>query len=134
MLSRAALIDLAEQHYFIGCNNHDLKTVLATMSQDCTMRFSAAKYQYVGGDAMRSHFSDFFSNFPDINFHDFVSIVDVEQQAIASHFTVALIDNAGKTLTMHNSNFFKANKDGIFDDVLIFNAAPLKEGFEAGSL
>lgn len=134
MLSHAALIDLAEQQYFIGCNNHDLETVLATMSQDCTMRFSAAKYRYVGADAMRSHFTDFFSNFPDINFHDFVSVIDVEQQAIATHFTVALVDNAGKSLVMHNSNFFKANKNGIFDDVMIFNASPLKEGFEAGSL
>ena len=133
MLTDDAMIKLAETDYFRGCNAHDLETVLATMSDDCVMRFSAAKYTYVGGDAMRTHFKDFFSNFPSINFHNFISSVDIERQLIATHFTVSLVDNAGKPLDMHNCNFFRLNDDGLFEDVLIFNASPLKEGFEAGS-
>lgn len=133
MLSRDALIKLAEEDYFVGCNNHDLDTVLATMSDDCVMRFSAARYQYTGASAMRTHFMDFLSNFPTINFHNFVTVADVETQSVSSHFTVTLIDKDDTKLEMHNCNFFTANKDGIFNDVLIFNAAPLKEGFQAGS-
>ena len=133
MLSREDLIKLSEEDYFNGCNSHNLEGILATMSDDCVMRFSAAKYTYVGGDALRTHFGDFLSNFPTINFHDYVSVVDVENQSIATHFTVRLIDKAGKTLEMHNSNFFTTNEDGKFNDVMIFNAAPLKDGFKAGS-
>ena len=133
MLTRDALIKLAEVDYFTGCNNHDIETILATMSDDCVMRFTAAKYQYNGAEAMRAHFTDFLSNFPSINFHRFVSVVDVEKQTVATHFIVTLIDKAGEKLEMNNCNFFVANKDGVFDDVLIFNASPLKAGFEAGS-
>ena len=62
-----------------------------------------------------------------------VSVVDVEKQIVATHFIVTLVDKNGDKLEMNNCNFFTANKDGIFDDVLIFNSAPLKAGFEAGS-
>lgn len=133
MLSREDLITLSEKDYFNGCNVHDLEGILATMSDDCVMRFSAAKYAYVGADALRTHFKDFLSNFPTINFHDYVSVVDVDTQSIATHFTVTLVDKTGETLEMLNSNFFTTNEDGLFNNVLIFNASPLKAGFEAGS-
>ena len=133
MLSRDELIALSHTAYFDGCNNHDLEGILATMSADCVMRFTAASYTYIGADAMRAHFNDFLSNFPTINFHNYVSVVDVELQTIATHFTVTLIDKTGDTLEMRNCNFFTIDKNGLFNDVLIFNSAPLKAGFEAGS-
>lgn len=133
MLSREELIALSEDQYFNGCNDHNLEGILATMSDDCVMRFTAAKYRYDGSSAMRAHFTDFLSNFPMINFHNYISVVDVDRQAIATHFTVTLKDHDDSILEMHNCNFFTTNKDGQFNDVLIFNAGPLKAGFEAGS-
>ena len=133
MLSRDELIALSHTAYFDGCNSHDLEGILATMSADCVMRFTAASYTYIGADAMRAHFNDFLSNFPTINFHNYVSVVDVELQTIATHFTVTLIDKNGDTLEMRNCNFFTTDENGLFNDVLIFNSAPLKAGFEAGS-
>ena len=133
MLTRRDLIELAEHRYFDGCNNHDLATVLKTMSPECLMKFSAAKYTYIGEDALRTHFKDFMGNFPTINFHDYVSVVDVESQSIATHFTVTLTDKNNDDLIMKNCNFFVAGQSGQFDEVYIFNASPLKAGFEAGS-
>ena len=34
---------------------------------------------------------------------------------------------------MSNCNSFQANDDGLFNDCLIYNSAPLEKGFEAGS-
>lgn len=133
MLSRNELIALSHTAYFDGCNSHNLEGILATMSGDCVMRFTAADYTYVGAGALRAHFIDFLTNFPTIHFHNYVSVVDVELQTIATHFTVTLINKSGEELEMRNCNFFTTDKDGLFNDVLIFNSAPLKEGFEAGS-
>lgn len=133
MLTRDELITLSHTAYFDGCNNHELEGILATMSDDCVMSFTSADYTYVGADALRTHFIDFLSNFPSVNFHNYVSVVDVEGQTIATHFTVTLIDKEGDTLEMRNCNFFTVDKNGQFDTVLIFNSSPLKVGFEAGS-
>lgn len=133
MLTRQQLISLSEEEYFLGCNTHNLEQVLATMSDACEMSFSAAKYKYRGANALRTHFIDFMGNFPTIDFNSFVSVVDVETQSIATHFIVNLVDDKGDLLTMKNCNFFKAGPSGKFDEVLIFNASPLKAGFEAGS-
>lgn len=133
-LTRDQLIDLAITQYFVGCNDHDREKVVNTFADNCVMRFSSAKYQYVGVEALGSHFDDFLSTFKIVNFHNFSNVVDVENQSIASEFTVQLVDHQGEELVMTNCNFFKAGKSGLFDNIMIYNSAPLQKGFEAGSL
>jgi len=132
-LTREQLIEMAIDKYFIGCNNHDKEQVCSVLSEDCVMHFSAAKYVYDGRKPIHDHMQDFMANFKVINFHNFVSIVDVETQSIAVRFQVTLEDFDGDAFTMNNCNFFKANTDGLFNDCMIFNSGPLQKGFEVGS-
>ena len=132
-LTREQLIKMAVDDYFIGLNKHDVPLATSGMAEDCVMQFSAAKFRYEGIAANVIHLTEFTENFEVVNFHNFVSIVDIDNQAIATRFHVDLIDHDGKVLSMSNSNWFQFNKDGKIEDILIYNAAPLKEGFEAGS-
>lgn len=133
LLTREQLIKMAVDDYFIGLNKHDVPLATSGMGENCTMWFSAAKYRYEGIAANIVHLTEFTENFETVNFHNFVNIVDVDTQAIATRFHVDLIDHKGKLLSMSNSNWFQFNEDGKIEDILIYNAAPLKEGFEAGS-
>ena len=132
-LDRAALIDLAVQRYFLACNQGDLDTVLAAFARDCRVRFASAEFEYRGANALEAHFKEFSETFSVIDFHDFESLVDVEAQSIAVRFEVELVDRQGQSTVMQNCNFFKVNDDGLFSDVMIYNTAPLGEGFDAGS-
>ena len=132
-LTREQLIEMAVDKYFIGCNEHNRDQVCSVLSEDCVMRFSSAKYVYDGRPSIYEHMQDFMTSFKVINFHNFVSIVDVETQSIAVRFQVTLEDHEGDAFTMNNCNFFKANEAGLFEDCLIFNSAPLQKGFEVGS-
>jgi len=132
-LTREKIIDLAVNKYFIGLNNHDVKSATDVMSEDCVMWFSAAKYRYEGRAANITHLTEFTDNFGIINFHKFVNIVDVEARSAAIRFQVDLTDNDGEFLSMSNSNWFHFNEDGLIKEIIIYNAAPLEKGFEAGS-
>lgn len=132
-LTREQLIEMAVDKYFIGSNNHDAAQMCSVLSEDCVMRFSAAKYVYYGRKAIFDHLDDFATSFKIVNFHSFVNVVDVPSQSIAVRFQVDLEDHEGDKLTMFNCNFFQANEDGLFNDCLIFNSAPIKKGFEVGS-
>ncbi|MEO0411991.1 MAG: nuclear transport factor 2 family protein [Pseudomonadota bacterium] len=132
-LSRDELLDIAIQRYFIGCNNHDLKQVLGTFSEDCVMWFPATKFRYDGKAPLRTHFKDFLGTFPKVNFHNFINTVDPETQSIVSRFKVQLIDDEGEETMMRNCNFFYVNDDGLFKEIVIYNTSPIQKGFEAGS-
>lgn len=132
-LTRDQLIDIAVNKYFIGLNDHDVKRATDIMSPDCLMRFSAAKFRYDGIKANITHLSEFTENFKLINFHNFVNVVDTESQSIATRFHVDLLAHDGESLSMSNCNWFQFNKAGLIEDILIYNAAPLQKGFEAGS-
>lgn len=133
MLSREKLIKLAVDEYFIGCNNDDHGAVMATMSDDCLMRFPAASFRYEGHDALSVHFNDFLTNFKAINFHQFTNIVDVDTQSIVSYFNVDLIDHDNVEIKMKNCNIFHCNDDGLFDEVIIYNTKTLDKGFHEGN-
>lgn len=132
-LSRDELIDIAVERYFIGCNNHDLEQVLSTFAEDCVMWFPATKFRYDGKAPLRTHFQDFLGTFPTVNFHDFINTVDPETQSIVSRFKVQLIDDEGEETMMRNCNFFYVDDDGLFNEIVIYNTAPIQKGFEAGS-
>ena len=132
-LDRTQLVTLAEQQYFEACNAGDLPTVLSNFARDCRIRFAAAEFQYVGMDAIKTHFEEFVATFAQIDFRDCRSVVDVEAQTIAVQFEVELVDHDGNSTVMQNCNFFRVNSEGKFSDVMIYNSAPLEDGFEAGS-
>ncbi len=132
-LSRAKLINLAVEKYFIGCNNHDHQAVIDTFAENCVMKFSSAKYQYNGRTALSVHFKEFLDTFKLVNFHNFENVVDYQNQSIASQFTVDLEAHDGEKISMTNCNFFHVNSAGLFDMIMIYNSAPLQKGFEAGS-
>lgn len=132
-LTREELIEMAVDKYFIGCNIHDREQVCSVLSEDCVMRFSSAKYIYDGREPIYVHMEEFMRSFKVINFHNFVEVVDVDSQSIAVRFQVTLEDHEGDAFTMNNCNYFQANEEGLFNDCLIFNSAPLQKGFEAGS-
>ena len=133
MLGRDELIKLAVDEYFIGCNKHDHSMVMSTMSDDCLMSFPAASFRYRGGQALGVHFTDFLGNFSDINFHDFINIVDVESQSLVSYFKVFLTDHEGVEIKMQNCNIFHCNEDGLFNEIIIYNTKALDKGFHEGS-
>lgn len=132
-LTREQLIDMAVDQYFIGSNNHDPHAMCAPLSEDCVMWFSAAKYIYQGRKAIFDHLQDFATSFKIVNFHKFVNVVDVESQSIAVRFQVDIEDYDGDKMTMMNCNYFHANEDGLFNQVMIFNNKPIQKGFEVGS-
>ena len=132
-LTREQLIEMAVDKYFIGSNNHDAAQMCSVLSEDCVMRFTAAKYIYYGREAIFAHLDDFAKSFKTVNFHSFVNVVDVPSQSIAVRFQVDLEDHDGEELSMSNCNFFQANDEGLFEDCLIFNSAPIQKGFEVGS-
>lgn len=132
-LNRTQLVTIAEQKYFEACNAGDLETVLGNFAPDCRIRFAAAAFQYVGTEAIKAHFEEFVATFSTIDFRDCRSVVDVEAQTIAVQFEVELIDHDGQGAVMQNCNFFRLDEHGKFSDVMIYNSAPLDQGFEAGS-
>ncbi|MEM7278400.1 MAG: nuclear transport factor 2 family protein [Pseudomonadota bacterium] len=132
-LDRTALVDLAVQRYFVACNKGDLETVLATFAPDCRVRFASGEFEYRGAEALEAHFNEFRETFSVIDFHDFESLVDIEKQSIAVRFEVTLVDQQGDTTTMRNCNIFKVNNKGLFSDIVVYNTAPLDEGFAAGN-
>ena len=132
-LTREQLIEMAVDKYFIGANKNDAEEMCRVLSKDSVMRFTSAKYRYEGWDSILIHLQEFTSTFKVINFHEFVNVVDVQNQSIAVRFQVHLEDYDGEKLMMSNCNFFQANDDGLFNDCLIYNSAPLEKGFEAGS-
>ncbi len=133
-LTREQLIEMAVDKYFIGANENDAQKMCSVLSDDCVMRFTAAKYRYDDHDAIMVHLNEFTSTYKVVNFRNFVNVVDVKSQSIAVRFQVDLEDHDGEKLSMSNCNFFQANEDGLFNDCLIFNSAPLQKGFEAGSV
>ena len=132
-LTRVQLIEMAIEKYFIGANENNAEKMCSVLSDDCVMRFTSAKYIYEDRNSILVHLKEFTSTFKVVNFHAFVNVVDVQNQSIAVRFQVHLEDYDGEKLMMSNCNFFQANDDGLFEDCLIYNAAPLQKGFEAGS-
>ena len=132
-LTREQLIEMAIDKYFIGCNNNNPDQICSVLSNNCVMRFSAAKFIYEGHAAIYEHMQEFTATFKVVDFHNFTSIVDVENQSIAIRFQVTLEDHEGDSVTMSNCNFFQADENGLFNDCMIFNSGPLQKGFEAGS-
>lgn len=132
-LTREELIDISVNKYFIGLNEHSVKTATDIMAPDCVMQFSAAKFRYEGIGANIIHLTEFTESFKIINFHNFVNVVDVDSQSIATRFHVDLLAHDGESLSMSNCNWFQFDPDGLMKDILIYNAAPLQKGFEAGS-
>jgi hypothetical protein len=132
-LTRTELTRIVIDEYFIACNQGDLQTVLANFAPDCLVEFSSADFQYSGLDAVKVHLEDFRETFATIDFHDFVPVVDTQNQTIAVRFELKLVDREGNTQVMQNCNFFHANAAGQFDHVMIYNSAPLDQGFQAGS-
>ena len=132
-LSREQLVEIAVEKFFKGMNNKDVASATDIMADDCLMRFSAAKYRYEDREANIVHLNEVTETFSKIYFHKFVSVVDVPQQAIATRFNVELTDLEGEVMAMSNSNWFQFNEAGLVKEILIYNAAPLQKGFEAGS-
>ena len=133
MLNREQLVDIAVNRYFIGLNNRDLELVMNTMAEDCVMWFPAATFNYNGQHALRVHLEDFLDNFPTVDFHDFVNIVDVETQSVVSYFTVRLVDHQGEEISMRNCNIFHCDQDDVFKEIVIYNSKPLDKGFQVGN-
>lgn len=132
-LTREQLVEISVEKFFKGMNNKDVASATGIMADDCLMRFSAAKYRYEDRAANVVHLTEVTETFSKIYFHNFVSVVDVAQQAIATRFNVELTDLNGEVLAMSNSNWFQFNDSGLVSEILIYNAAPLQKGFEAGS-
>tara|TARA_Y100000385_G_scaffold172003_1_gene178138 strand:+ start:905 stop:1315 length:411 start_codon:yes stop_codon:yes gene_type:complete len=132
-LTREELIEMAVDRYFIGANKNDADEMCSVLSEDSVMRFTSAKYLYKGHKSILIHLNEFTSTFKIINFHNFVNVVDVQSQSIAVRFQVYLEAYDSEKIMMNNCNFFQANGEGLFNDCLIYNSAPLEKGFQAGS-
>ena len=132
MLNREKLIEMSEVDYFGGGNDHNLELMMKPLSKDCVMRFPSAGFRYAGTDALTVHLQDFFSAFKIINFYDFTHVVDVQEQAIVSYFTVELTDHDGVLVSMDNLNIFRCDKDGLFNEIIIYNTKGLDKGFQEG--
>ena len=133
MLNRDQLLDLTVSRYFGGLNDRNLDVVMQTMAKECVMWFPAASFNYKGEHALRIHMKDFFANFPVIDFHDFVNIVDEETQSVVSYFTVRLVDDQNKEVSMRNCNIFHCDTSGALKEIIIYNSKALDKGFHAGN-
>ena len=132
-LTREKMIDMAVNKYFVGLNNHNVKSATDVMSEDCLMWFTAAKYRYEGRAANITHLTEFTESFKVIDFHNFINVVDVNNRSIATRFHIDLTDHDDELLSMSNCNWFQFDEQGLIKDILIYNSAPLQKGFEAGS-
>jgi len=132
-LDREALADLPVSQYFLACNRGDVASMLAIFSEDAEVRFMSAGFRYQGLDALRAHFEEFRDTFPGIDFRDFDVVADVERQCVAVRFELELTDSNGTRSLMGNCNVFYLNAHGRVRNLVIYDTAPLDEGFEAGN-
>jgi hypothetical protein len=131
--SRETLIEMAIE-FFLSMNDNNAAKAVTHMAENCKMHFAAAKYIYPDKAAIQAHLQDTANVFETINFHKFHTVADVEDQSVACRFHVELTNYDGETTAMKNSNWFMCNDEGLFEEILIFNSGPLKEGFEVGSV
>jgi len=131
--SREKLIEMAID-FFLSMNDNNAAKAVTNMAENCKMHFTAAKYVYPDRASVQEHLHDTATVFEIINFHKFHSVADVEGQSVAVRFHVELTNYDGEITAMKNSNWFMCNDDGLFEEILIFNSGPLKEGFEVGSV
>lgn len=132
-LTRDQLESLCIDGFFKMMNTRNLDGAMSNMSEDCEMRIPSSNFTYTGKDALRIHLADVLENFPIVNFHDFVPVVDPATGRAAVYFTITLTDDEGVELTMGNCNFFETDEKGKINDILIFASKPLSKGFEVGN-
>lgn len=119
-LSEAELIDLVENKYFGNVDGKNLEPALDCFADDATLTVQTAGVTHHGRDTeIRRMFSDFMGATPVIYHGDFSHVVDVDNQRIASQFVARNRYDDGRTVEMHNCNFF-AVEDGRFKTVTIY--------------
>ena len=132
-LTREQLYKACISNFFEMLNAHDLDGAMEGMAEDCEMRIPSSNFTYTGKAALRDHLADFVQSFPVINFRDFITAIDVDDQRVAARFNISLKDDDGEETHMSNCNFFEVNERGEIFDILIFASAPLSKGFQVGN-
>ena len=119
MLNREELIALVEDAYFSNVDNKNLEPAVACFAEDAELRIQSAHVSHVGHDQIRRMFRDFMGATKIIYHGDFIHVVDVEHQWIASQFVARNDYNDGRHVEMRNCNFFQI-EDGRFKRVTIY--------------
>ena len=119
MLNREELIALVEDAYFSNVDSKNLEPAVACFAEDAELRIQSAHVSRIGHDQIRRMFGDFMGTTKIIYHGDFIHVVDVEHQWIASQFVARNDYDDGRHVEMRNCNFFQI-EDGRFKRVTIY--------------
>lgn len=119
-LDREGLVALVERDYFANVDARHIEAVLATMDSDAAFSVATHGVRHVGrDDEIRRMFERLYDEHAAVAHGEFVHVVDVERQSIASQFTVRNTEHDGSITVKHNCNFFHV-EDGRFDRVVVY--------------
>lgn len=117
----AYYVDIVTKRYFHGVDNGDLEQILACFHEDAFLKEMTSDTLHEGREAgLRRMFTDLLGHNERIWHGNFVHTVDVEQQSIASQFTVEIVPrDSGEELRYENCNRFYLD-DGRFKEVYVY--------------
>lgn len=117
----AYYVDIVTKRYFHGVDNGDLDLILGCFHEDSLIKEMTSDTVHEGREAgIRRMFTDLLANNERIWHGNFVHTVDVEQESIASQFTVEIVPReSGEELRYENCNRFYL-EDGRFKEVYVY--------------
>ncbi|KRW60975.1 nuclear transport factor 2 family protein [Pseudomonas sp. TTU2014-080ASC] len=118
-LTRAQLIELAEQKYFANVDNKNMAGVLACFHDDVAFTIQTDNLTHPGVAGVEKMFDNLFSNYDEIWHGDFETAADEETQTVCARFNVYLKDPQGNETRLRNCNFWYV-EDGRFKRVFVF--------------
>jgi len=114
-------VDIVTKRYFHGVDNGDLDLILGCFDEDSFLKEMTSDTLLQGRETgVRRMFTDLLANNERIWHGNFVHTVDVEEESIASQFTVEIVPReTGQELRYENCNRFYL-EDGRFKEVYVY--------------
>lgn len=118
-LTRAQLIELAEQQYFANVDKKNMAGVLACFHDDVAFTIQTDNLTHPGVAGVQKMFENLFANFDEIWHGDFELAADERAQTVCARFNVYLKDPQGNETRLRNCNFWYV-EEGRFKRVFVF--------------
>ena len=113
-------VDIVTKRYFHGVDNYDMELVMDCFHPDATLREMTSNTLHNGADEIREMFVGLFAAHSRIWHGNFVHVVDTQEQAICSQFSVEVTPKeTGELLRYENTNRFYL-KDGKYQNVFVY--------------
>jgi ketosteroid isomerase-like protein len=119
-MTRDEQIELVKR-YFAAVDGEDLKSVLATLTDDCVFSVETHGVRLEGHDAIAGMFRRLWENHKAVRHFDSVCVPDPDSGRIAARFKVQNTERDGSVTRKSNCNFFEI-QGTRFSDVAVYMA------------